>query len=714
MLESIILINASELSEISNRTYSNQRRSSLEGDDIQANIDQNPVPSLPGSLITAFEAEHKPPIETNQQLTQSLSEAFALEGSPSFLEFSTSIENLANLKNEGLDLPNKSFLSATKSMISAYLRSGGEFGPETNLAASLYNAILPKTASWGGGGVANWIKNLSQVSIEAFIDEGRNMIELSQLASSFARSTVELINKPTPLTDQLEINDLDIDYLKSDDSLTLEDRISLDKKYAPTKTQLLQQLSVGITQGYFGSLDYMGEEVGLSVDDFISFSQPNSSPSSINGGNIEENIISGFFDGLLIASTDLGDTKEVFLYDSVKASANGFLIASTVAATSKPEYLDQSLYLDSAEMIAKQVSQSVVLHYIDEPDGTKTYSMGKDWIDVNRVAESAASGSAMGSQLATVLPKSLDYSGSWEIATNIRRDIAKSVSRGSASGAVNAAAWLGSIIETETENETVLDGNEIESVSRGSSLGSMIGNTGLAIYYPTDQLVPIINLTAQGSAYGTTNATNLSLVESDSIETIDIGVARQSALGSSMGAIFEPTVLMGLNPAQNSNDKKTVDHLTAASFGATFGAILGLQDNEFEIVSRNGSSQFDESRVVEIQQATKQGAIEGALAGAKLSLGIDEVNSGSLKSKTVMLKAVNSANTKAAANSTSNVASQSLRTNPQDMLLLMRKFGINPRYTNPAKMYKRPVIVQTDEPPIDENASDAINNASPL
>ncbi|MEL0098126.1 MAG: hypothetical protein VW907_01055, partial [Opitutae bacterium] len=103
-----------------------------------------------------------------------------------------------------------------------------------------------------------------------------------------------------------------------------------------------------------------------------------------------------------------------------------------------------------------------------------------------------------------------------------------------------------------------------------------------------------------------------------------------------------------------------------------------------------------------------------ALAGAKLSLGLDEINSDTLKSKSVMLKAVNDANRKAAANSSSNVATQSLRTNPQDMLLLMRKFGISPRYTNPAKMYKRPVVVQIDEPPIDDESSDAINNASPL
>ena len=52
--------------------------------------------------------------------------------------------------------------------------------------------------------------------------------------------------------------------------------------------------------------------------------------------------------------------------------------------------------------------------------------------------------------------------------------------------------------QPQVQNETVLEGNDVERVTRGSALGSMMGNTGLAIYYPTDQLVPIINFTAQG------------------------------------------------------------------------------------------------------------------------------------------------------------------------------------------------------------------------
>jgi len=729
MMDSILLINLSDLGTMTEQPTQSKRRAAVTEADLSDQLEdkngespQN-LPTLSeSSPFSFFEATHEAPLETNAGLTLALSDAFSLgEDIPSYDDFMESIENLAS-KKDGFGLSNRSFLSATKSLISAFYESGGNFDQDSSLPLALYYAILPKSEQWGGE-ISDWVKNLAKISMEAALESDLGITELTSISSSFAAATVELISGRTTPANGTEdenaeplpiIPDLKLDYLEENDNLTLEDKINLGKNYSPTKTAVLQQLSVGLSQGYFGYIDFTD---GLTKDDFIRFASPYSSPNPTNNGLIETNIVTGFFDGLMDAAVKLGETKEVFIYDSVKASSNGFLIASTVASTSKTEYLDQFLYLDAAEIISKQVSQSVILHRTEDneqPNPAVSYSMSQDWIEPDRIAESAASGAAMGSQLATVLPKSLDYTDSWEIATNIRRDIAKSVSRGSSSGAVNSASWLGSLVSDLDEGKTILSGNDIEKVARGASLGSMIGNTGLAIYYPTDQLVPIINLTAQGSAYGSINSSNLALVQADSVETIDVGVARQSALGSAMGAIFEPTVLLGLNPAQNSNDRDSIDHLSAASFGATFGAILGLQDNEAEIISNKGSSQFDESRVVEVQQATKQGAIEGALAGAKLSLSLDDVNSETLNSKTAMLKAVNNANTKAASNSTSNVANQSLRTNSQDMLLLMKKFGINPRYTNAAKMYKRPVIVQVDEPPIDEESSEAIINASPL
>jgi hypothetical protein len=705
MLDSILLINLSDLGAMTDPPSQSKRRAAAVNPN-DNELAQDPPSSSESYSFSSFEASHEPPLETNSDLTLALKDAFSLDGDiPSYEDFKESIVNLAS-KKDGFGLSNGSFLSATKSLILSFYEAGGEFNIDSSLPLALYEAILPYSNNWDGT-VSYWVKHLSKVSMEAILESGLGIAELSSMSSSFASTTVRLITEKN-------IQDINLDYLKENDDLVLEDRINLGQNYSPSKTALLQQLGVGLSQGYFGYIDFKD---GLSKDDFYNFANPDSSPNSSNNGQVEMNIVTGFFDGLMNEAVELGESKEVFIYDAIKASANGFLISATVASTSKAEYLDQLLYLDAAEMISKQIAQSVILHSTESeagPNPVVSYSVAQDWIEADRIAESVASGAAMGSQLGTVLPKAWDYSDSWEIATNIRRDIAKSVSLGSSSGAINSASWLGSISSAEDEGKTVFSNTDIEKIARGSSLGSMIGNTGLAIYYPTDQLLPIINKTAQGSAYGSLSSKNLATVKSTTQESIDIGVARQSALGSAMGAIFEPTVLLQLSPDLDSNERNTIDHLTAASFGATFGAILGLQESKVEISSSNLTSQLEDTRIVEVQQATKQGAIEGALTGAKLSLGLDEVNTQTLKSKTALLKAINAANTKAASNSSSKVASQSLRTNSRDMLLLMKKFGINPRYTNPAKMYKRPVIVQVDEPPIDDESSEAINNASPL
>ena len=90
-----------------------------------------------------------------------------MDGPPTFEEFTQSVENLTNIK-DGFNLTNKSFLSAIKSMISAYLRAEGKIEPQDNLPATLYSAILPKIDLWEGGTVSTWIKNISQISVEAF------------------------------------------------------------------------------------------------------------------------------------------------------------------------------------------------------------------------------------------------------------------------------------------------------------------------------------------------------------------------------------------------------------------------------------------------------------------------------------------------------------------------------------------------------------------
>ena len=405
MMDSILLINLSDLGAMTEQpSQSNRRAAAISPNQNVNELAQNPPTLLDSSPFTSFEASHEAPLETNTDLSLALRDAFSPNGEiPSYEDFKESVENLAS-KKDGFGLSNRSFLSATKSLISAFYESGGEFNQKSSLPLALYYAILPKIEQWGGG-VSNWVKGLAKISIEAALESGLTDEDLSSLSSSFAGATVELISERDEQNDGAPIiPGLKFDYLDENDNLTLDDKINLGQNYSPTKTAVLQQLSVGLSQGYFGYHDFKD---GLTKDDFNRFANPDSSPNPTNNGQVESNIVSGFYDGLMDAALKLGETKEVFVYDSVKASANGFLISATVASTSKAEYVDQFLYLDAAEMISKQVSQSVILHSTEseaEPNPVVSYSVAQDWIDADRIAVSAASGAAMGSQLATVLP----------------------------------------------------------------------------------------------------------------------------------------------------------------------------------------------------------------------------------------------------------------------------------------------------------------------
>ena len=80
----------------------------------------------------------------------------------------------------------------------------------------------------------------------------------------------------------------------------------------------------------------------------------------------------------------------------------------------------------------------------------------------------------------------------------------------------------------------------------------------------------------------------------------------------------------------------------------------------------------------------------GAYAGASLGAGnsSEELNEASMRSRSAIVKAVAETNTKAASSANSNLATKAIRTSTADMLLLMRKFNINPRLTNPTRIFK--------------------------
>ena len=67
-----------------------------------------------------------------------------------------------------------------------------------------------------------------------------------------------------------------------------------------------------------------------------------------------------------------------------------------------------------------------------------------------------------------------------------------------------------------------------------------------------------------------------------------------------------------------------------------------------------------------------------------------------MRSRSAIVKAVADTNTKAASSANSNLATKAIRTSTADMLLLMRKFNINPRLTNPTRIFK-PNITKDEE-----------------
>ena len=708
LLESTLLVKLNQL----NRYYSSPthaRRSIPE--EIDEFTNDPSLIKFPDSIVSTFASDREDSIKTSPSFENSLREIYQ-DG-----DFTEAITYLAENKTN-LGLSDGVLLSAMKSIYRVSI-SESEGNIVNSAPNELIEIILPKVREWNGASEPNWVKSFAQITTEVLM-EGNQQNLLGKNAESFAEAIVV----------HSTANYDGVDSTRRDQNENMKFGNPQDGGWSgfdPSNFTNYQQLAVGLTQGYLNSKISSSDSENsppLSIEDFADFSDYTKTNENIS---VLKSATEGLMAGIArkdeeFPPIDLKDSS-LYTYDSVKALANGFVLSSIVYATSEPDYLANGLYINAAELVARGIAHVAVSHD----------TANKGTISASRIAESVAHGSAMGAQLATVLPQSMDYIKNWEIFSQSRRDIAQAVSRGSALGSVDAAA------STFSDNSQV-----VEEVSRGSSLGSMMGTTGLAIYYPTDQIVPIINSTAQGSAYGSLNSSNLSKIkiQSPATEQIESMIARQSAIGSSMGAVFEPTVLLDLSPDTKSNDRKTIDNLSAASFGATLGAIQGARSQEIQNTENLSSepSSNKNAPIVVIAQSVKQGSTEGALAGAKLALNINEnLSVENLNSKGSILKAINTSNAEAASEAaspsigiTSNtngvpLSRDSNQINSQNMLFLMRKYGVNPKYSSTGAVYKKPSIPLIDEPREDlfseqpnddlngtESYSDKIINASPI
>ena len=284
----------------------------------------------------------------------------------------------------------------------------------------------------------------------------------------------------------------------------------------------------------------------------------------------------------------------------------------------------------------------------------------------------------------------------------VNRDLyAHLSSKGTAKGTIKAVS---SNIDQFTANSNLPSDMLISEVASHTAKGSVYGNTTLAVYNrPPKEFLSIINNSARGAAEGSTNILELNNVDKskEATEDVVVQVARASAHGSALAATFGMAVLDGARPDTLSYDRKTIAAVESASYGSSYGAISGA--------IKNGAPD-----TVVIKQASKQGSIEGALIGSGLGTKHDEAFfnaenksfiDSDLNSKRNIIKVVEDSSSNAALSANSSRATKTIRTNSKNMIMLMRKFNINPRTTNPTRIYQKKKSTSTleSEFPIKDN-----------
>jgi len=661
-VESAILINLQEFpSSTDNIRNTNQRRLSVNaGTSIQGIIDLNRS-SLP---------EIDP-------LTSSLTSTFSSFPNENLFEaVEYSINYLSNNK-ENFNLSDQDLLAGVKSSVIAFLNSSESTGSDLlevipNLPGIVFKNLIPvKVDSWGGN-IPTWAKELSITLMESISEANitADKNELKKLASKATTSTVlQIINDSTIKSNGLlpTITPVDPSRQVASQEMSFDGTASF-MKFDTEKTRLLEFTAKGLADGFFAN-----DSTPLSAENIQVYSQV-----------LGESTISGAVEYL----SSLEGDNSLFAYEVTKALSTGLTLSAVYNSASTEEYRELMLAEIAAESISQAISSQIIISSIAQQNGHL----------LHRLAESASFGSAMGAQMASVLDKSWEFEDGWELYN--RNNLAKATSKGSAYGAINAASQYIENDPTVEDTNDKTSRREILDIASGSALGSLIGNTGLAVYYPT-LLQPIISQSAQGATTGGITAKNLSLIDKPKgvTEEFEIEIARALAHGAAHGALFQVVGLKNDSmPDKRTYDFETIAAAEAVSYGSTYGAITGgIESGEDGLI---------------IKQAIYQGTTEGATVGASLALGYDSAIADivEIKSSMAIKSAIKKTNDEAAVKANSSMAVKTIQTSSQDMLFLMRKFNINPLYTNPTRIFSNPDAVEEESLPF----KDKFPVASPI
>jgi hypothetical protein len=639
LIESTILINIDSIKDKDNYLPSGRRvlsvdqeleiENSIDLDELQSEIE----PSQP--LIEGMEAVYQ---NINvEQAEEALSHA---------------VDYLA--KNRvAFTLTDEEITSGLLSVISAFLEVFPEDEQLLQVPQTVFSSIIPEWVDEWKSSANKWVKLITHALVQSVSED-----KAALMSGAVIKSLLSLINdgQANP-----EIGFYPgIEPVESFETLNANMKFNEDLspfgKFDPIKTELIRSAVYSISSSLFSTETMTEEKIGTLTQDH------------------SKSIIEETF----LFMKNLEGNHAIFTYELTKVVSNAFVMGSVASMIDDENYNSKEFPL----LVAKEASEQIAFHVIDE---ALNLDMEEEW-DLKRLAEATSFGSSVGAQMASILEKSMDFTPNWEKYE--RKQLAKSTAEGSSLGSTSARIdqakeKLGTAANID-ESEGIAENarNDLLSISQHSAMGSLIGNVGISIYYPNpiDRLA-LINSAAQGATAGSiTGVSALDLSKEDSTESFDIEIARSSSSGAAFGATFETIALTDANPKDFSSDSTTINVVQAVTYGSTFGAITAGNDPDV------GAPAAD---AVIFKQATKQGAIEGSLNGASLGTGSSEenINTNDLRSRSSIVKAAASTNAQAAADASSSMATKAIRTSTSDMLLLMKKFNINPRLTNPTKIF---------------------------
>ena len=639
LIESTILINIDSIKEKENYLKSGRRVLSIDQEsEIENSIDFD---------------ELQPELVESQALIDGLKTVFQnIDVEQPDEALSHAINYLAQ-NRLNFSLTDEQVASGLLSVTSAFLEVFTEDEQLLEAPQTILSAIIPERVAIWESSASKWVKLITHALIQSVPEDKTALMTGSILKSLLTIIKDEPSNSEIGFYSGIEPVE---DFETPNENMKFDGNFGRFLKFDPVKTDLIKSAVYSMASSLFAT-DSITEE---KID------------------NLTQDHSKSIIEETFLFMKNLEGNNAIFTYELTKVISNAFVMGSVASMIDDEDYNSK----EYPSLVAKGASEQIAFHVIDE---TLNLNMEGEW-DLKRLAEATSFGSSVGAQMASILEKSMDFTPNWEKYE--RKQLAKSTAEGSSLGSTSAridqAEENLSLATNVEESEGIAENarNDLLTISQHSSMGSLIGNVGISIYYPNplDRLA-LINSAAQGATTGSiTGVSAFDLTKEDATETFDIEIARSSSNGAAFGATFETIALTDANPRDFSSDSTTINVVQAVTYGSTFGAITAGNDPDV------GAPAAD---AVIFKQATKQGSIEGSLNGASLGTGSSEENIDTydLSSRSSIITAAASTNAQAASDASSSMATKAIRTSTSDMLMLMKKFNINPRLTNPTKIF---------------------------